>query len=111
MAMETPPRCTEDTFHSARVAGADALAPPGDVSARPPLSFLKRVSFNGSHEPRFSIHLGRKLTRMLRHPHSSGTVPMNGREQTQELQVTRPQTRAPSQQTAGSRPKNCSSRR
>ena len=68
MASETPPRCiplsirkrelTEDTFHSARVAEADALAPPGDVSARPPLGFLYRMSFNGSREPHFLIHLG-----------------------------------------------------
>ena len=68
MAMAAPPHCiplsvrkrelTEDTFHSARVAGADALAPSGDASARPPLGFLYRVSFNGSHEPHFLIHWG-----------------------------------------------------
>ena len=74
MAMAAPPRCiplsvrkrelTEDTFHSARVAGADALAPSGEASARPLLGFLYRVSFSGSHEPHFLTHLGlQRVTR------------------------------------------------
>ena len=91
------PQCTRRA-----VAGFDVLAPSGDASARPPPSFLCRVSFKGVN-PHSSGHAtthsgtvpmnGREQTQELHwkgHPTTrSGTVPKNGREQTQELHLSK----------------------